>query len=59
VDDLPDCKIFETGQLMDELSVREKMDVCVLHMDRLIALKNENVAVRISIWYLKVLKGMP
>ena len=39
------------------LSVREKMDVCVLHMDRLIALKNENIAVREmrkhAAWYLK------
>ncbi len=50
-------KYLETGQLMDEPSVREKMDVCVLHMDRLIALKNENVAVREmrkhASWYLK------
>ena len=32
-------KYLETGQLMDEPGVREKMDVCVLHMDRLIALE--------------------
>ncbi|MGE7879953.1 tRNA dihydrouridine synthase DusB [Peribacillus muralis] len=54
-------KYLETGQLMDEPSVREKMDVCVLHMDRLIALKNENVAVREmrkhASWYLKGIKG--
>jgi nifR3 family TIM-barrel protein len=54
-------KYLETGQLMDEPSVREKMDVCVLHMDRLIALKNENVAVREmrkhASWYLKGVKG--
>ena len=46
---------------MDEPTVREKMDVCVLHMDRLIALKNENVAVREmrkhASWYLKGVKG--
>ena len=50
-------KYLETGVLMDEPSVREKMDVCVLHMDRLIALKNENIAVREmrkhAAWYLK------
>ncbi|MED3690013.1 tRNA dihydrouridine synthase DusB [Peribacillus butanolivorans] len=54
-------KYLETGQLMDEPTVREKMDVCVLHMDRLIALKNENVAVREmrkhASWYLKGVKG--
>ncbi|MFF2501627.1 tRNA dihydrouridine synthase DusB [Peribacillus sp. NPDC058075] len=54
-------KYLETGQLLDEPSVREKMDVCVLHMDRLIALKNENVAVREmrkhASWYLKGVKG--
>ncbi|MCT4478328.1 tRNA dihydrouridine synthase DusB [Peribacillus frigoritolerans] len=54
-------KYLESGQLMDEPSVREKMDVCVLHMDRLIALKNENVAVREmrkhASWYLKGVKG--
>ncbi|MDM5220134.1 tRNA dihydrouridine synthase DusB [Peribacillus sp. NJ11] len=54
-------KYLENGQLMDEPSVREKMDVCVLHMDRLIALKNENVAVREmrkhASWYLKGVKG--
>lgn len=54
-------KYLETGQLMDEPSVREKMDVCILHMDRLIALKNENVAVREmrkhASWYLKGIKG--
>lgn len=54
-------KYLETGQLMDEPTVREKIDVCVLHMDRLIALKNENVAVREmrkhASWYLKGVKG--
>ncbi|KMY48182.1 tRNA dihydrouridine synthase DusB [Peribacillus loiseleuriae] len=54
-------KYLETGQLMDEPGVREKMDVCVLHMDRLIALKNENIAVREmrkhAAWYLKGVRG--
>lgn len=54
-------KYLETGVLMDEPSVREKMDVCVLHMDRLISLKNENIAVREmrkhAAWYLKGVRG--
>ena len=54
-------KYLETGVLMDEPSVREKMDVCVLHMDRLISLKNENIAVREmrkhAAWYLKGVHG--
>jgi nifR3 family TIM-barrel protein len=54
-------KYLETGIVMDEPSVREKMDVCVLHMDRLIDLKNENVAVREmrkhAAWYLKGVRG--
>lgn len=52
---------LETGKLMDEPSVREKIDVCILHLDRLIALKNENIAVREmrkhAAWYLKGIKG--
>ncbi|WP_059174225.1 tRNA dihydrouridine synthase DusB [Bacillus sp. FJAT-27445] len=54
-------KYLETGELMDEPSVREKIDVCILHLDRLIALKNEYVAVREmrkhAAWYLKGVKG--
>ncbi|MEC2076624.1 tRNA dihydrouridine synthase DusB [Metabacillus fastidiosus] len=54
-------KFLETGELMDEPNVREKMDVCKLHLDRLIALKNENVAVREmrkhAAWYLKGIRG--
>lgn len=54
-------KFLETGELMDEPSVREKMDVCILHMDRLIALKNEDIAVREmrkhAAWYLKGIRG--
>jgi nifR3 family TIM-barrel protein len=54
-------QFLESGKLMDEPSVREKIDVCILHLDRLIALKNENVAVREmrkhTAWYLKGVKG--
>jgi nifR3 family TIM-barrel protein len=52
---------LETGKLMGEPSVREKMDVCILHLDRLIALKNEDIAVREmrkhAAWYLKSVPG--
>ncbi|WP_175637988.1 tRNA dihydrouridine synthase DusB [Metabacillus schmidteae] len=54
-------KYLETGKLMDEPGVREKMEVCKLHLDRLIALKNENIAVREmrkhAAWYLKGIRG--
>ena len=54
-------KYLETGELMDEPSAREKIDVCLLHLDRLINLKNEHVAVREmrkhAAWYLKGVKG--
>lgn len=54
-------KFLENGELMDEPGVREKMEVCKLHLDRLIALKNENVAVREmrkhAAWYLKGIRG--
>jgi nifR3 family TIM-barrel protein len=52
---------LETGKLMGEPSVREKMDVCILHLDRLIALKGEYIAVREmrkhAAWYLKGIRG--
>lgn len=52
---------LETGKLSGEPSVREKIDVCLLHLDRLIALKNENIAVREmrkhAAWYLKGISG--
>ncbi|WP_423800315.1 tRNA dihydrouridine synthase DusB [Neobacillus sp. SAB-20_R2A] len=52
---------LETGNLMGEPSVREKIDVCILHLDRLIALKNEDIAVREmrkhAAWYLKGIRG--
>lgn len=54
-------KYLETGELMEEPSAREKIDVCLLHLDRLIALKNENIAVREmrkhAAWYLKGIRG--
>lgn len=54
-------KYLETGELIGEPSPREKIDVCVLHLDRLIALKNEHIAVREmrkhAAWYLKGIKG--
>ena len=54
-------KYLETGMLMEEPSVREKMDVCVLHMDRLISLKSEHLAVlemrKHAAWYLKGIHG--
>ncbi|MBO1004697.1 tRNA dihydrouridine synthase DusB [Pseudogracilibacillus auburnensis] len=54
-------KYLETGELIGEPSVQEKMNVCKLHLDRLIALKGENVAVREmrkhAAWYLKGVSG--
>lgn len=54
-------KYLETGELTGEPTVREKMDVCKLHLDRLIALKGENIAVREmrkhAAWYLKGICG--
>ncbi|GIN64457.1 putative tRNA-dihydrouridine synthase 1 [Robertmurraya siralis] len=54
-------QFLETGELIEEPSVREKINVCILHLDRLIALKSEYVAVREmrkhAAWYLKGIKG--
>ncbi|MBP2242614.1 nifR3 family TIM-barrel protein [Cytobacillus eiseniae] len=54
-------KYLETGELMDEPNVREKIAVCILHLDRLIELKNEHIAVREmrkhAAWYLKGIRG--
>lgn len=54
-------KYLETGELINEPDVREKMEVCKLHLDRLIDLKNENIAVREmrkhAAWYLKNIRG--
>ncbi|MET1013240.1 MAG: tRNA dihydrouridine synthase DusB [Paenisporosarcina sp.] len=52
---------LESGELKPEPSVREKMDVCLLHFERLLALKGENIAVREmrkhASWYLKGIRG--
>lgn len=50
-----------TGELLEEPSPLEKMKIAVLHMDRLVALRGERVAVREmrkhAAWYLKGLRG--
>lgn len=52
---------LETGKLLPEPTVREKMNIAILHMDRLIALRGEAIAVREmrkhAAWYLSGLKG--
>lgn len=52
---------LESGELKPEPSIREKMDVCLLHFERLVALKGENIAVREmrkhASWYLKGIRG--
>lgn len=54
-------KYLETGELTGEPTVEEKIEVCKLHLDRLIALKGEDVAVREMrkhvAWYLKGISG--
>ena len=54
-------RYLETGELMPEPSIQEKMDVCLLHFERLKALKGEKVAVREmrkhASWYLKGIRG--
>ncbi|UBH08534.1 tRNA dihydrouridine synthase DusB [Macrococcus armenti] len=52
---------LETGELMPEPPISEKMNVAVLHLDRLIDLKGEKVAVmemrKHASWYLKGIRG--
>lgn len=52
---------LETGELIDEPTVGEKINVAILHLDRLIDLKGEKVAVmemrKHASWYLKGIKG--
>lgn len=52
---------LETGELKEEPSVREKINVCLLHFERLMQLKGEGVAVREmrkhASWYLKGIRG--
>jgi nifR3 family TIM-barrel protein len=54
-------KYLENGELIDEPGIREKMAVCKLHLDCLIELKNEDIAVREmrkhAAWYLKGIRG--
>ncbi|AXF57968.1 tRNA dihydrouridine synthase DusB [Salicibibacter kimchii] len=54
-------KYLEDGSLPDEPNAKEKIDVCMLHMDRLIDLKGEKIAVREmrkhAGWYLKGMRG--
>lgn len=53
---------LETGELAGEPTPHEKIDVCMLHLDRLIALKGESVAVREMrkhiAWYVKGMRGV-
>jgi len=52
---------LSTGELLDDPDAKEKVDVCLLHLDRLIDLKGEKVAVqemrKHAAWYLKGLKN--
>lgn len=54
-------KYLESGILIDDPSPREKVDVCLLHMDRLIKIKGEKVAImemrKHAAWYLKAIDG--
>lgn len=54
-------QFLATGELLGEPSVEEKMRIAILHMDRLIDLKGERVAVKEMrkhmAWYLKGLRG--
>lgn len=52
---------LETGENIPEPSPKEKMAVAILHMDRLVDLKGEHVAVREmrkhAAWYIKGMRG--
>ena len=52
---------LETGELMPEPDVEEKIKIAILHLDRLIQLKGEKVAVmemrKHASWYLKGIRG--
>ena len=54
-------RYLETGELPEEPTVQEKMNVCLLHFERLSALKGEKMAVREmrkhASWYLKGIRG--
>ncbi len=52
---------LKSGKLMPEPPIREKIDVCLLHFERLMRLKGEVIAVREmrkhASWYLKSVRG--
>lgn len=54
-------KYLETGDLISDPTPKEKIDVCALHMDRLIHMKGEKIAImemrKHAAWYLKGLRG--
>ncbi|GEL78235.1 tRNA dihydrouridine synthase DusB [Tenuibacillus multivorans] len=54
-------KYLETGELIGEPAPEDKIEVCRLHMERLIRLKGEHTAIlemrKHAAWYLKGLKG--
>ncbi|RYM04873.1 tRNA dihydrouridine synthase DusB [Sporolactobacillus sp. THM7-7] len=54
-------KYLETGELAPEPTAKEKIAVCLIHMDRLIKLKGEHIAVlemrKHAAWYVKGLRG--
>ena len=54
-------KYLETGELSGEPSPREKIDVCLLHLRRLMEIKPEKVAVhemrKHAAYYMKGIKG--
>ncbi len=54
-------RYLETGELMDPPTPGEKVDVCMLHCDRLMKLKGEHIALlemrKHAAWYLKGLPG--
>ncbi|MEX2105093.1 MAG: tRNA-dihydrouridine synthase, partial [Bacilli bacterium] len=52
---------LETGELLPDPIAREKIEVALIHMDRLIESRGEKVAIREmrkhAAWYLKGLRG--
>ncbi|MGL5021157.1 MAG: tRNA dihydrouridine synthase DusB [Mycoplasmatales bacterium] len=52
---------LETGELLEEVSIDEKIDIAIKHMEKLILTKDERVAILEmrghAAWYLKGLKG--
>lgn len=52
---------LETGELIEEPTLQEKMDICLLHFERLLQLKGEKIAVfemrKHASWYLKNVPG--